>query len=141
MKNYIDLLYVEDNEDYVNFVKRAVNKVDEKLVYHYINDSKKALEFFEKTNIANKNTRLILLDINLHGSSGIELLKKIRQFPHLKHVPVIMFSSSESSDDIKNAYDNGANAYLVKPAGLNHLTQTIKSVCDFWLSLNCSDIN
>lgn len=140
MKNNIDLLYVEDNEDYVNFVKRAINKADEKLVYHYINDSGKALEYFE-SNTLKKNTRLILLDINLHGNSGIELLKKIRQLSHLKHVPVIMFSSSENLDDIKNSYDNGANAYLIKPAGLNHLTDTIKLVCDFWLSLNCNDIN
>ena len=136
MKQNIDLLYVEDNEDYIDFVKRAVNKIDEKLIYHYVSDGKDAIDYFEKNSNKKSCAKLILLDINLPGISGIELLKKIRSYPQLKYVPVIMFSSSDNSDDVKRSYDNGANAYLIKPSGMSSLTQALKSVCDFWLSLN-----
>ncbi|MFT3933983.1 MAG: response regulator [Chitinophagaceae bacterium] len=135
MQQRVDVLYVEDNEDYISFVGRAVKKINNNLVYHYVNDGTQAIEYFSKN--LNGTTKLILLDINLPGIDGFELLKKIRSMPSLKYVPVIMFSTSETVEDIRKSYDSGANAYLVKPAGIHELTETLKSIFDFWLSLNC----
>lgn len=137
MKNdKVDLLYVEDNEDYVNFVGRAVKKIDEKITYQYVTDGKDAFEYFQNKGIQGTPARVILLDINLPGMNGIELLRKIRSLPALKYIPVIMFSTSDNPQDVKNSYDNGANAYLVKPTGLAPLADTMKRICDFWLTVN-----
>jgi DNA-binding response OmpR family regulator len=136
MKQKVDLLYVEDNEDYVDFVGRAVKKIDENIGYKFVTDGKDAFEYFQSNASGNSMAKLILLDINLPGMNGIDLLKKIRSISHLKYLPVIIFSTSESPDDIKASYDNGANAYIVKPVGINSLTDTLKKICDFWLSLN-----
>ncbi len=136
MKKQIDLLYVEDNEDYVNFVGRAVKKINESISYDYVTDGKDAFEYFQNTSVSGAPARMILLDVNLPGMSGIELLRKIRSIPSLKYIPVIMFSTSDNPDDIRNSYDNGANAYLTKPNGLAPLTEAMKKICDFWLSLN-----
>lgn len=136
MKQKVDLLYVEDNEDYVNFVGRAVKKIDENIAYKYVTDGKDAFEYFQNNSSNGAFAKVILLDINLPGMNGIDLLKKIRSIPHLKYLPVIIFSTSESPEDIKNSYDSGANAYIVKPNGINSLTETLKKICEFWLQLN-----
>lgn len=135
MKQSVDLLYVEDNEDYVNFVGRAVKKIDQNINYKYVTDGKAAFEYFQNNTGINP-AKVILLDINLPGMDGIELLKKIRTMPQLKYLPVIIFSTSENPDDIKASYENGANAYIVKPVGMNSLNEALKKICEFWLSLN-----
>jgi|APLak6261698768_1056241.scaffolds.fasta_scaffold08477_3 CheY-like chemotaxis protein len=136
MKKKVDLLYVEDNEDYVNFVGRAVKKINESISYQYVTDGKDAFDYFQSTSVSGAPAKVILLDVNLPGMSGIELLRKIRSIPSLKYIPVIMFSTSDNPDDIKRAYDSGANAYLTKPTGLAPLTDAMQKICDFWLSLN-----
>ena len=136
MKEEIDVLYIEDNEDYVQFVRRAFNKIDTSLSCHSFKDGLDALDYFENNTDKKKLAKLILLDVNLPGINGIELLKKIRSKPKLKYTPVIMFSTSDNTSDVVNAYDNGANAYLVKPEGLNSLVETLNGVYKFWLNLN-----
>jgi len=136
MKDKVDLLYVEDNEDYVNFVGRAVKKIDDTISYQYVTNGKDAFEYFQNKGVQETPARVILLDINLPGMGGIELLKKIRSLPALKYIPVIMFSTSDNPQDIKSSYENGANAYLVKPTGMVLLADTMKRICDFWLNVN-----
>jgi len=136
MKQKVDLLYVEDNEDYVNFVGRAVKKIDENINYKYVTDGKDAFEYFQSNSANGSVAKVILLDINLPGMNGIDLLKKIRSIPHLQYLPVIIFSTSENPEDIRDSYANGANAYIVKPAGISSLTDTLKKICEFWLSTN-----
>lgn len=133
MNDKVDLFYVEDNEDYINFVGRAVKKIDGGISYQYVTDGKAAFEHFQRKGANGTPARVILLDVNLPGMSGIDLLCKIRAIPSLRYIPVIMFSTSDDPDDVKRSYDNGANAYLIKPSGLSSLTDTIKRVCDFWL--------
>lgn len=134
MTKKVDFLYVEDNDDYVDFVGRVVKKINHNLHYHSVSDGNDAIEYIESSD--SDVAKIILLDVNLPGISGIELLKKIRSIPTLKYTPVIMFSTSDNPQDIKQSYDNGANAYLLKPSGLSPLTEMLKTVCDFWLNLN-----
>lgn len=136
MKEEIDVLYIEDNEDYVQFVRRAFNKIDTTLSCHAFKDGLDALNYFESNQDKKKLAKLILLDVNLPGINGIELLKKIRSKPKLKYTPVIMFSTSDNTSDVVNSYDNGANAYIVKPEGLSSLVETLDGVYKFWLNLN-----
>lgn len=136
MQEAVDVLYIEDNEDYVEFVKRAIGRVEPKLSYQALNDGIDALNYFEKTKDKKGAARLILLDINLPGISGIELLRRIRSNPGLRYTPVVMFSTSDNTADVISSYENGANAYLVKPEGLTSLVQTLQGVCNFWLNLN-----
>ncbi len=138
MKQTIDLLYVEDNPDYVNFVGRAVKMINKELVYHYVTDGLDAINLFSNNKLKVAPAKLILLDMNLPGVNGIEILQQIRSRPALKFTPVIMFSTSESINDIQQSYASGANAYVIKPSGIATLTDTLKKICDFWLSVNCA---
>lgn len=137
-KDNIDLFYIEDNEDFIDFVGMAIKKIDVKLNYQYVTDGAKAKEMLDSIDPMNPITKakLILLDYNLPGVSGSQLLKHIRSYSKMKHIPVVIFSSSDNPQDIKNAYTNGANAYLVKPIGLSNLKETMQTLCDFWINRN-----
>jgi two-component system response regulator len=134
----IDLFYIEDNEDFIDFVNLAVKKLDVKLNYQYATDAIQAKHFLENNfiNGPHKKVKLILLDYNLPGMSGMQFLKYIRSSTATKHIPVVIFSSSDNPQDVKNAYLHGANAYLVKPVGINNLKQTVQTVYDFWINKN-----
>ncbi|MDB5202858.1 MAG: response regulator [Ferruginibacter sp.] len=140
----IDLLYIEDNEDFVDFVGMAVRKLSTPLNYHFVTDGAKAKQILEdeKPTVPIKRAKLILLDYNLPGVSGMQLLQYIRSYPEMKHTPVVIFSSSDNPVDVATAYANGANAYLVKPLGMQNLKDTIQVVCDFWINKNqrCAQI-
>jgi CheY-like chemotaxis protein len=131
-----DILYIEDNEDYIEFVKKAFRKIDEKLTFHVIMDGTEALRLFEQNLSPRSLPRLILLDINLPGCNGLELLTRLRKRAATRYIPVVMFSTSENPDDMMHAFDAGANAYLVKPVGVSSLTDTLQSVINFWLNHN-----
>jgi len=134
----VDLFYIEDNEDFIDFVGIALKKVDTNINYSYVTDGLKAKELLDSAQPDSpyKKAKLILLDYNLPGVSGMQLLDKIRSESSLKHTPVVVFSSSDNPQDIKNAYNHGANAYIVKPIGMANLKDTIQTVCDFWLNKN-----
>lgn len=134
----IDLFYIEDNEDFIDFVNLAIKKLDSRLNYKYATDAIQAKHFLEQNFIDSpyKKVKLILLDYNLPGMSGIQFLKYIRSSTATKHVPVVIFSSSDNPQDVRNAYLHGANAYLVKPVGMNNLKQTVQTVYDFWINQN-----
>ena len=77
---------------------------------------------------------LVLLDLKMPRATGFEILKWIRNHPTLNKLPVVVLSGSELQDDIRNAYAEGANSYLVKPLGFDALVGLIKSVSAVWLA-------
>ena len=80
--------------------------------------------------------KLVLLDLQLPGGSGFEVLDWIREKSDLSGLPVVIFSSSSRSEDIETAYQKGANAYLVKPSGMDELLPVVKCLAEFWLMHN-----
>lgn len=76
---------------------------------------------------------LVLLDLNLAGFSGFDVLDKIRGHPDHDITPVIILSSSRDSDDIYQAYKKHANCYLQKPSSLESLRKLVTSLVDFWV--------
>lgn len=77
-----------------------------------------------------------LLDLKLPRRSGHEILAWLRQQPELKRLPVVVLTSSKQNPDINQAYDLGANSYLVKPVGLAALVEIVQSLNLYWLLLN-----
>lgn len=140
MNSKADILYVEDNEDYIDFVKRALRKIDTNVTITAVTDGKAALSTVQTSTTAAR-FKLILLDIHMPGITGLELLQKIRAQQELRCVPIVMMSTSDNPKDVEASYQWGANAYLVKPVGIQPLTNTLKSLCDFWLHCNYKDQN
>lgn len=76
---------------------------------------------------------IVLLDLNMPVLGGREALREIRSDPHLKTVPVAVFSSSASPSDIARVYDDGANSVLQKPMGFSNLVETFRAFREYWL--------
>ena len=81
---------------------------------------------------------LVLLDLNMPKVNGLEVLRRIRADPRTRLIPVVVLTSSELDEDIRQAYDLGANGYVLKPVKLSEFNEAILAVGAFWLSLNQS---
>lgn len=109
------------------------------------NDLNPNIEFFENgdslltflnTNLHNL-PQLILLDLNMPGKSGNDVIKSIKANNDLKLIPIIVFSTSKTPCDVNQAYANGANSYIVKPSGYEQLKTVIKNIQDYWINTTC----
>src|ERR1700744_4605349 len=132
------ILYVEDSADDVFFMQRAFKKVNPTVDLRVITDGQQAADFFdpEKTGQPPVALSLVILDLNLPGRSGLEVLRQIRsKFPFAK-VPVVLFTASSEQSDIDSCYEAGCNGYVVKPNNPEDLKTLISVIHDFWIKEN-----
>jgi len=131
-----DIFYVEDDNDFAFIMEHAIQEVDNNLSIKIIENGKDALDVLRQLTEAKSKPKLILLDLNLPGLSGLDLVKRIREIPYLRYVPVIFFSTSDNPKDVKASLEFGANAYLTKPSGYLNLVSCLQAMYDFWFTKN-----
>ena len=78
---------------------------------------------------------LVLLDLNLPRRDGREVLEDIKQDPQLKHIPVVILTSSQADEDILRSYRLHANCFITKPVDLEQLTKVVQGIEQFWFTL------
>lgn len=78
---------------------------------------------------------LILLDLNLPRRNGRQVLEDIRHDPHLRHLPVVVLTTSNEQKDVLNAYALNTNCYIVKPVDFEKLIEVVRQLQVFWLEL------
>lgn len=129
-----DIFYVEDDTDFAFIMQQAILQVNNDISVKIIDNGRDALDVLSQLSDNRVKPRLIMLDLNLPGLSGLDLLKKIKEMPHLKYVPVVFFSTSDNPKDVRASLEFGANAYLTKPAGYLNLVSCLNSLYDFWFT-------
>lgn len=137
MNRSIHILLVEDNEGDIVLTKEAF---EEKKIVNKISvakDGKQAIDLLNSLAASGKNELpdLILLDINLPKKNGHEVLSEIKKNDCLKHIPVIILTTSSSKLDIMLAYKNYANCYITKPVDLSEFINAISSIENFWFEI------
>jgi CheY-like chemotaxis protein len=132
----IHILLVEDNEGDVFLIKEAFENTKALTEVSVVRDGKAALDFLKKEGGYSKvkDPDLLLLDLNLPKKNGFEVLHFIKQDTKLKHIPVIILSTSSAETDINKCYDNRANCYISKPVDIENLFSVISKIENFWLS-------
>jgi CheY-like chemotaxis protein len=135
------MLLVEDDPNDILLIQRAFAKACLVNPLKVVRDGEEALNYLSGSGDFADRGRyplpsLILLDLKLPRKSGLEILQWLRQQPVLKHIPVIVLTSSKESSDVSRAYDLGANSYLVKPVGFEGLLELVKSIGMYWMILN-----
>jgi len=135
------MLLVEDDPNDILLIQRAFAKACLVNPLKVVRDGEEALNYLAGSGDFSDRGRfplpsLILLDLKLPRKSGLEILQWLRQQPALKHIPVIVLTSSKESSDVSRAYDLGANSYLVKPVGFEGLLELVKSIGMYWMILN-----
>ncbi|HEY0977050.1 MAG TPA: response regulator [Flavobacteriales bacterium] len=133
MATKVDVLCVEDNEDFLRFLSHSFNKLEQPVRYDLKRSGQEALQALNGGQGSAGIPRMILLDLNLPGLSGFDVLKEIRANSRWRHIPVVVLTSSSDPRDIELAHMMGANAYLSKPSTLAELRSLLESTCRFWL--------
>lgn len=137
-KQYI--LLVEDNDDDIELTKLAFQENKFANSIKIIKDGEQALNFL----LRKGNNELeeigrpvfILLDINLPKVNGMDILMHLKKDNYIKHVPVIMLTTSRQDEDIVKSYDLGANSYVRKPVDYQEFVSVINNLGIYWLAIN-----
>jgi CheY-like chemotaxis protein len=134
------LLVVEDsNEDFM-MLQRLMHRMAVKNPIYRCTNGEDVLEFLYHEGNYNPEVAprpsVILLDLNLPGADGRDILEQLKQDRGFKEIPIIVFTTSSNPKDIEFCYQKGANGYLVKPMDAQELQKTMQAFVDYWLEVN-----
>jgi CheY-like chemotaxis protein len=131
------LLIVEDSDEdfeaFNRYLKRSPFRIP---IYRCVNGDQ-ALAFLHHTgSYENRQTSprpsLIVIDLNLPGTDGREVLRCLKQDEHLKTIPIVVFTTSNNPKDIEDCYQFGVNSYIVKPINIQQLKRDIEAILTYW---------
>lgn len=134
----VHLLLVEDNEGDIYLTREAFSELDVPIELIVVQNGEQAILYLDSigNDLKVEAPVLILMDINLPKISGIEVLKYVKENEKLKHIPVIMLTTSSSKVDIMQSYRNHVNSYITKPIDLDEFMNVVSSIEHFWLHTN-----
>jgi CheY-like chemotaxis protein len=134
------ILLVEDNE---NDIELTLNALQECHLNHEVEaarDGAEALDFIYCRNQYDAREEglpnVILLDLKMPRVDGLEVLRTLKSDPSVRHVPIVMLTSSREEKDVALSYDLGVNAFVVKPVDFTQFVQAIRGLGTFWAVLN-----
>ena len=130
----VSILLVEDNPLDARSTIRAARKLNVGELVEVVTDGQAALDRLRR-GLHDDPIGLVLLDLNLPGKDGHDVLAEIRADRDLCTTPVVILTSSLDTADVQGAYQGGANAYVGKPTGLDGWLQAMATIREFWLSL------
>ena len=137
MANLIEVLLVEDDPGDVLMTKEAFedNKVKNNL--NVVSDGVDAMAFLRKEGrfVNAPNPDLILLDLNLPRMHGSEVLAAIKADERLRHIPVVVLTTSGSHEDVVGSYRLHANAYVTKPVDFEQFIRVVRQIDDFFVGV------
>lgn len=134
------ILLVEDNPNDAELTLSAMRKKNLANEIIWLKDGQEALDYLyctdEYEGREKINPVVILLDIKMPRVDGLEVLKQIKTDPILHTIPVVILSSSREECDLIEGYENGANAFVVKPVVFSEFMDSVSSLGAFWALLN-----
>jgi CheY-like chemotaxis protein len=132
-----EILLVEDNPADVELTQYLMKQGKIFVNLHVAVDGSKALAFLRREGQYADVPRpdLVLLDLNLPGKDGREVLAEMKSDPNLKTIPVVVLTTSQSEVDVLKSYNLGANCFITKPVGMEEFAKVVNSIEDFWFTI------
>ena len=125
-----DILLIEDNEADVGLTIAAFRDALVDAHVHHVEDGEEAMVFLKHAEAPRPD--LVMLDLSMPKGSGFDVLEAMKADPKLQHIPVIVMSGSDRSEDQARAYKLHVAAYIVKPADKDKYFAAIRSVKELW---------
>ena len=133
----IEILLIEDNPGDIRLTQEALrdNKVRNSMIV--AQDGAEAMAILRREGQYADSPRpdLILLDLNLPKIDGREVLRRIKDDNELRHIPVVILTTSRAEQDVLKAYGLHANCYVAKPLELEQFMEVVRAIEGFWLTV------
>jgi len=129
----LEILLVEDCPSDVRLIREALRDTPVAVRITVARDGVEAMDHLRRSEHGTANRPdLILLDLNLPRKNGREVLSEVKSSPTLKHIPVLVMTSSRADEDVAQAYSLNANCYITKPGDLTEYVNVVKAIEGFW---------
>lgn len=137
VENHKPLLIIEDSDEDFTALTRMMNKANIDNPIYRCEDGEEALDFlYHQGEYGDKSLAprpsLIVLDLNLPGTDGREVLAELKSDRDLRAIPVVIFSTSSNPRDVDGCYSQGISGYIVKPMDINRLNQLAQTFLEYW---------
>jgi CheY-like chemotaxis protein len=134
------LLIVEDSDEDFEALQRFLGRSSMTIPIQRCVNGEQALAFLYRTGSYGDRQSaprpgLIILDLNLPGTDGREVLRRIKEDHKLKMIPVVVFTTSNNPKDIEVCYQYGVNSYIVKPINFAQLKRDIQMLVEYWFEI------
>lgn len=133
----VEILLVEDNPVDVMVTREAFQEARVCNNLHVTEDGEEAMDFLYKRGkyTSAPSPAIVLLDLNLPRKDGREVLTEMKKDPALRHIPVIILTTSEDCEDIWRSYELQANCFITKPVDLEQFNKALECLGEFWFTL------
>jgi hypothetical protein len=139
-KEPVRILIAEDDPADVELALSVMQSAGSAQCVEVVNDGESALDYLHRRRKwrarGASQPALVLLDLKMPGIGGIEVLRSIKSDVRTRCIPVVIFTSSGERRDVALCYENGANAYVVKPVEYPSFAETLQSISQFWAGVN-----
>ena len=135
------VLLVEDDAGHAALTRRGLEHLDSRTNLVHVSDGQEALDYLFRQGsysdpAASPRPHVVLLDLRLPRVDGLEVLRRVKNDPTLKTIPVVVLTTSSSKPDILQAYANQVSSYLVKPVDFEKFTELMQTLAAYWLVWN-----
>ena len=129
------IFLIEDNRGDIRLIQEALKSTAAQCQVIVARDGVEAMAYLRQDGEDSESVRpdLILLDLNLPKKDGREVLAEIKADPNLKHIPVVVLTTSRNEEDIFKSYDLHVNCYISKSRNLSELFKIVRGIEEFWL--------
>lgn len=132
-----EILLVEDNEHDVILTQRGFERAKLKVNLHHVENGELCMQFLrnEGEHSDAPTPDLIILDLNMPVMNGHEVLEQLTADEELKHLPVVVLTTSEDDRDVLAMYRLRCSGYVTKPVQFDNFLEVIRGIADFWLTV------
>lgn len=139
-RKLFELLVVEDDMADVDLIREALNATENRpfeIKLNSVEDGEEALSYLKRKNAYQNALRpdLIILDLNMPRKSGHGVLKEIKEDDDLKTIPIVILTTSSANEDVKLAYQLGANSFITKARDFTEFLNIVRTIECYWFRI------
>ena len=140
LKLPVPILIADDDLDDCEMIKEALHESRLLNDLHFVGDGEELMNYlYHKDKFQDRlkfpPPGLILLDLNMPKKDGREALREIKGSSHLRHIPIIVFTTSQAEEDVLRTYDLGVNSFITKPVKFDDLVRIMRELGHYWFEI------